>query len=137
VAVTSLSDDYPNPELAVAKRIAKIIGIKHVVLETHAGAGINGLSMVYSNLKSVAMRMKLKNAIDSSHIDDANERKLAAKRARIKSPLLETNLSKAEIRLLAKELGISTFDAPVKSRKKSKMCRKKQRKSTAKKRRKV
>jgi uncharacterized protein len=114
VAVTSRSEDYPSSELSVAKRIAKIIGVKHVVLDQQDKSALSG---VYSNMKSVAIRMKLKHVIDSSHIDDSSERRLAAKRARIKSPLLETNLSKAEICLLAKELGLPKYVDRSKSKK--------------------
>jgi uncharacterized protein len=122
VAVTALSDSYPRSELSVARRIAKIIGVKHVVYDpckpvceprpprTHAaGRSCN----VYSSMKCIAMRMKLKNVLDGSHQDDASERGksyLEARRAGVRSPLLESNLSKAEIRLLAKEFGLPNWD---------------------------
>lgn len=117
VAVTSISDDYPSSELAIARRVAKIVGVKHVVIDN--SEKIHTSPRVYSNMKSLAMRMQLKHVIDGSHRDDARKKHakyLAARRARLKSPLLETNLSKAEIKLLAKELGLPSFDK--KSRKK-------------------
>ncbi|MFH1785706.1 MAG: hypothetical protein ABH842_04725 [Candidatus Micrarchaeota archaeon] len=111
VAVTSISDDYPSSELVIAKRIAKIIGIKHIFLDN--SERVYHSPRVYSNMKSLAMRMQFKHVVDGSHRDDAKRRNakfLAARRARVKSPLLETNLSKAEIMLLAKELGLPNFD---------------------------
>jgi pyridinium-3,5-biscarboxylic acid mononucleotide sulfurtransferase len=122
VAVTALSDNYPRSELSVARRIAKIIGVKHVVYDpckavceprppraATAGRSCN----VYSSMRCIAMRMKLKHVLDGSHQDDASDRGksyLEARRAGVRSPLLESNLSKAEIRLLAKELGLPNWD---------------------------
>ncbi|VVC04869.1 Uncharacterised protein [Candidatus Bilamarchaeum dharawalense] len=118
VAVTSLSDDYPCSEISIAKQVAKIVGVKHVVLDSPNKPPSSG--RLYSTLKSLAMRMKLKHVIDASHMDDANDKTptfLAARRAKVKSPLLESNLSKAEILLIAKELGLPNWDK-TKSKKK-------------------
>ncbi len=124
VAVTTLSENYPRGELSVARRVAKIIGVKHLVLEpgkpsmdvsAQPKAHMPRSGNVYSTLKSVAMRMKIKHVLDGSHNDDADERGrhfLAARAAGVRSPLLESDLSKAEIRLLAKELGLPNWDKP-------------------------
>ncbi len=119
VAVTSLSSSYPKTELSLARRVARIVGVKHVVVDPAAehGAKEPGArnSNMYSYLKSLAMRMKLKHVLVGSHLDDAREGGFnitAAKRARVRTPLLESDLSKAEIRLLAKELGLPNWDKP-------------------------
>lgn len=118
IAVTTISDDYPSKELSIARRVARIIGAKHLVHEpdegTHEGPKL------YSSMKSLAIRMKLKNIIDGSHKDDKAEGGatfLAAKKAGVKSPLLESGLTKAEIRLLSKELGLPNWDKPSSSKK--------------------
>ncbi|MFH1520065.1 MAG: 7-cyano-7-deazaguanine synthase [Candidatus Micrarchaeota archaeon] len=121
VAVTSITDDYPSSEIDIARQIAKIVGVTHIVLDRQSSLKSPrfGSSKLYSTLKSVAMRMKLKNIINGFHLDDLNTRSmhlLAAKQAKVKSPLLESNLSKAEIYLLAKELG--TLNLSVKSKRK-------------------
>ena len=113
VAITSITDDYPSSEILLAKQIAKIVGVTHIIIDKPNSSKITGSSRLYSTLKSVAMRMKLKNVINGSHVDDLNDGSahlLAAKQAKVKSPLLESNLSKAEIRLLAKELGLPNWD---------------------------
>ncbi|MEW6035679.1 MAG: 7-cyano-7-deazaguanine synthase [Candidatus Micrarchaeota archaeon] len=123
VAVTALSDSYPRSELSMARRVAKIIGVKHLVVDPKQPEGAEQPrpsefcrgSNVYSCLKSMAMRMKLGNVLDGSHRDDASEKGrhfMAARRAGVRSPLLESDLTKAEIRLLAKELGLPNWDAP-------------------------
>ncbi len=122
VAVTSLSTSYPKTELSLARRVARIVGVKHVVVDPAAAAGAhlpeNGNSNMYSYLKSLAMRMKLKHVLVASHLDDLREggsNITAARRARVRTPLLESDLSKAEIRLLAKELGLPNWDKPASS----------------------
>jgi uncharacterized protein len=96
--------------------------VKHLVVDPKQDGGEQPKpaelcrgSNVYSCLKSMAMRMKLGNVLDGSHRDDASEKGrhyLAARRAGVRSPLLESDLTKAEIRLLAKELGLPNWDAP-------------------------
>lgn len=124
VAVTTLSKGYPRSELSMARRVAKILGVRHLVVkhqkaeqeaadacpapQAHAVRGGN----VYSQLKSVAMRMKLGSVVDGSHRDDKKDmgrRFIEAKRAGIRSPLLESDLTKAEIRLLAGEFGLPNW----------------------------
>ena len=116
VAVTTLSTSYPKSELSLARRVAKIVGVKHVVLDSNAEPQhddeVTGSDM-YSSLKTLAMMLKVKHVIDGSHKDDAFDRGQnfsAARHARVRSPLLESDLSKAEIRLLAKELKLPNWD---------------------------
>ncbi|HSB47202.1 MAG TPA: 7-cyano-7-deazaguanine synthase [Candidatus Bilamarchaeum sp.] len=122
VAVTALSDNYPKSELSMARRIAKIVGVRHVVVDP-TGAPMDKPVQVpvvrganiYSCLKGMAMRLKVKHVLDGSHTDDVSERGrhfITARRAGVKSPLLESDLSKAEIRLLAKEFGLPNWDKP-------------------------
>jgi len=117
VAVTTLSDNYPSSELSLARRIAKIVGIKHVAQKPDSSPSMCKGKM-YPWLKSLAARMRFKNVLDGSHKDDAAERGfsfVAARQAGIRSPLLESGLSKAEVRLLAKELGLPNWDKPASS----------------------
>lgn len=120
IAVTTVSDDYPTGDLSIARRVAKVIGTSHV---THGVSEKtpHKSSNIYSSLRVLAMRMKLKNVIDGSHLDDHREKGksyLAAKKAGVRSPLLESDLTKAEIRLLSKELGLPNWDKPSSSKKK-------------------
>jgi len=111
VAVTALSENYPSSELALARRVAKIIGARHVTY--HPVRPVSCKGKIYSSLRSLAAHMKLKNVLDGSHRDDAAERGFsfcAARSSGIRSPLLESGLSKAEIRLLAKEFGLPNWD---------------------------
>ncbi len=133
VAVTVLSSKYPKSELSLARRIAKVVGVKHVTIEpgelveVPKAAGCAGKA--YSSLKGFATRMKIRNVLDGSHKDDHKEKGtsyVAARYAGIQSPLLESGLSKAEIRMLARELGLPNWDKPSSSHVKqsSAKCRK-------------
>jgi len=118
VAVTALSDNYPRSELSMARRVAKILGVKHMVVQRAEDEMLRTPQLVkgsnlYSRLKGMAMRLKVKNVLDGSHRDDERENGatfIAARRAGIRSPLLESDLSKAEIRLLAREFGLPNWD---------------------------
>jgi uncharacterized protein len=120
VAVTALSENYPKSELSLARRIAKIVGVRHLVVtnpetEKYSDVNLYRGANLYSCLKSIAMRMKVKHVIDGSHSGDVSDKGMHfinAKKAGVRSPLLESDLSKAEIRLLAKELGLPNWDKP-------------------------
>ena len=112
VAVTALSSNYPAAELSLARRIARVIGARHIVY-TPPEDGSRGCSP-YPSMKCLAGGMKIKYVLDGSHMDDANEKGAmfkAARKSGVRSPLLESNLSKADIRLLAKELGLPNWEA--------------------------
>lgn len=112
VAVTTLSKDYPSSELAIARRVAKIMGVRHVTHDPSEDSDEDRPNR-YSSLKSFAMRLKCRNVLDGSHKDDEEEgraRFRAARKAGVISPLLESGLSKAEIRMLSKELGLPNWD---------------------------
>ncbi len=114
VAVTTLSSDYPKSELSIARRVAKIMGARHIAYDP-SDTQISADSDIYSSLKSLAMRMRLKNVLDGSHKDDEKDsscRYKAARKAGLVSPLLESNLTKAEIRVLSRKLGLPNWDKP-------------------------
>jgi uncharacterized protein len=126
VAVTTLSGNYLKSELSLARSVAKVLGVRHLTHtpEEEEGPRCNS----YASLKSLAMRLKLKNVLDGSHKDDKSDRGksfLEARKAGVRSPLLECGLTKAEIRLLAKELGLPTWDKPSSSSGKSSVRTKK------------
>ncbi len=121
VAVT-FSGNYPKSELVLARRVAKVIGAKHITIdpEKEPSPVCDG-STIYSSLKSLAMRMKVQTVLDGSHKDDeidGGDSYIAAQKAGLSSPLLESNLTKAEIRLLSKELGLPNWDEPSSATKK-------------------
>lgn len=111
VAVTALSDAYPSSELSLARRVARVVGAKHITYKPRPPGTCKG--RLYSGLKSLAARLRLGAVVDGSHRDDAAEKRfsfIAARESGVRSPLLESGISKAEIRLLAKEFGLPNWD---------------------------
>lgn len=121
VAVTFLSEDYPSSDMSMAKRVVRVIGAKHITVRPDGGERRHPkLSRFIKRksrmlrLKRLAAGLKLKNVLNGSHADDAGESSAtlrAAMASGVRTPLLECGLSKAEIRLLAKEWGLPNWDS--------------------------
>lgn len=110
VAVTTVSDNYPESELSLARRIAKVIGARHITQRNDSED-----DSPYSPLQELALKMRIKDILDGSHKDDreaAGRRYLEARKAGVKSPLLESGLTKREIRILSKEFGLPNWNRP-------------------------
>jgi uncharacterized protein len=70
---------------------------------------------VFGQIKAIAQREGNTTVIDGTNFDDIGDYRpglQALKELNIKSPLVECQLGKQEIRSLSKELGLSTWDKP-------------------------
>lgn len=126
IAVTAVSETYPEFELEQAKKVAKEIGIKHKIIETNElsidGFAKNPVNRCYfcktelfNKLKDIAKEIKFKNIADGSNLDDAGDFRpglKAAKESGSRSPLKEAGLTKDDVRLVSRLLGLSTWDKP-------------------------
>jgi uncharacterized protein len=115
VAVTTFSKSTLREELSVARRIAKVMGVRHMTVEGDIDPDevISRAPALHQTFKSIAARMRLKHVVDGSHKDDASSRSRslrAARMAGVKSPLLDSGLTKSEIRLLALSMGLPNWD---------------------------
>jgi uncharacterized protein len=125
-AVTANSATYPEEELIAAKKIAKSLGIKHKVINTselnNRKFSANTLNRCYfckkelfTRLKNIARKNKLNFVFDASNISDKTDFRpgtKAKKELGVRSPLEEAGLTKADIRILSKRLGLSTWNKP-------------------------
>jgi uncharacterized protein len=125
VAATATSPTYLAEELAAAAGVAASLGVEHVVLETrefddprfvensrercyHCKAGL-----LDALAELAAQRGAL--VVDGANADDAGDHRpgmRAAAERGVLQPLLAAGIGKAEVRRLARELGLSTWDAP-------------------------
>lgn len=126
IAVTASSETYPPRELREAKKNAKMLGVKHVVINTNELDDENFASNppercyyckreLFSKLVELAKQYELNYVADGSNYDDLNDFRPGMKAASqfgVRSPLKEAILTKEEIRTLSKEMNLPTWDKP-------------------------
>ncbi|MBE0478607.1 ATP-dependent sacrificial sulfur transferase LarE [Candidatus Aerophobetes bacterium] len=126
LAVTAVSLTYPARELEEAKKIAKMLRVKHILIETgeleNPQFASNSPERCYfcknelfSKLKKLAKENNIEQVIDGSNADDVKDLRpgmRAAKELGIRSPLQEAKLTKKEIRTLSKKSGLVTWNKP-------------------------
>jgi uncharacterized protein len=126
LAVTGVSPSIPASEVAEAKVLAASIGIRHMLLDTsemdRPGYVENSpqrcyhcKTELYSLLEDMAARDGFAFVLDGCNVDDLGDHRpgrVAAAEHRVRSPLIEAGLSKAEIRELSRERGLPTWDKP-------------------------
>lgn len=123
-AVTATSPTYPESELAEARRLAERIGARQLLIESNEleipGFSDNPKDRCYhckSELFTLcaakARELGLAFVADGSNTDDLGDYRpgrVAACELKVRSPLLEAELSKSEIRELSRGLGLPTWD---------------------------
>ena len=126
VAVTAVSDSLASGELEEAEMLAKQIGIRHRVIRTEEFADPNYVrnntdrcyfckSELYGRLSSLLPELSVDVIASGANTDDRGDHRpgmRAASENHVRHPLQECNLGKAEVRALAKQWGLPTWDKP-------------------------
>lgn len=126
LAVTAISDSYPVREMRAAQDIAKQIGIrletvhtKELDLEGYASNPTNRCffckTELFDRLQPIAEKYDVGTIIYGAIPDDVGDHRPgmeAAKKMGIQAPLIDVNLTKAEIREISKEWKLPTWDKP-------------------------
>jgi uncharacterized protein len=126
LAVTAISDSYPEREMQAAQDIAKQIGIRFETVNTDElemeGYASNPANRCYfcktelfTKLKPIAEKYRVSTIVYGAIPDDVGDYRPgmdAAKSMGIKAPLIDTNLTKADIREVSKHWGLPTWDKP-------------------------
>ncbi len=126
LAVIARSETYPEREVKAAAALARKIGVKYLIIKTKeidnpAFAENSPLRCyhckqeLFSRLKELAAKRSIPFVLDGSNHDDRSDYRpgsLAGRELDIRSPLKEARLTKTEIRLLSKEIGLPTWDKP-------------------------
>jgi uncharacterized protein len=126
VAVTAVSDSLAAGELEDAEALAVRIGIAHRVIRTEEFADPNYLrnntdrcyfckSELYGRLSSMLGALNADVIVSGANTDDSGDHRpgmRAAGENRVRHPLQECGLGKAEVRALAKAWGLPTWDKP-------------------------
>ena len=126
VLVTADSETYPEGELTEARRLAALIGLRHVVVRTdelanpeYARNGANRCffckEALFTHLAPIAEREGCRALVYGANVDDLGDHRpgmQSAKQRGVRAPMIEAKLTKAEIRELSRALGLPTWDKP-------------------------
>lgn len=126
LAVTALSPSFPERDREDARRQVDAHGWRHRWIETHElddpAFATNPpdrcyycKSELFSTLRRLAEAEGLRWVADGSNVDDLNDYRPGAKakcEAGVRSPLQEAGLTKADVRAVARRLGLETADKP-------------------------
>ena len=124
--VTADSETYPSAELEEARRLAGLLGMRHLVVETreldnpdYAKNPPNRCFFckeeLFTKVRPVALREGAAHIIYGANMDDLGDHRpgmQAARQMGVRAPLIEAGLTKREIRDLSKDLGLPTWDKP-------------------------
>ncbi|MEA4924564.1 MAG: ATP-dependent sacrificial sulfur transferase LarE [Syntrophomonadaceae bacterium] len=126
VAVTARSSTYPAREFQAALDFVNNAGIKHLVITTDE-LDIEGFAdnppnrcyickrELFRQMVEIARRNNISFVADGSNFDDINDYRPGMKalsELNIASPLREAGMTKQDIRLLSKEMGLPTWNKP-------------------------
>ena len=126
IAVTAVSPTFPEVELDTVRQLSQEIGARLIITET------NQLQMphfvrndgmrcyhcktdLYHLLGDIQKDLDIPSVVDGTNRDDLSDERPGIKAARefsVRSPLVEASMGKADIRTLAKALGLSNWDKP-------------------------
>jgi len=126
VAVTAVSPSLPQADLEEAQSIAKQFNFAHVLIDSHEVADPNYQANtplrcyfckheVYGELTAYARAQGFVHVIDGTNLDDLGDTRpgrKAAREAGVRSPLIEAQFTKQEVRDLARTLGLPNWDKP-------------------------
>ena len=126
VAVTALSESLPSGELEEAQNLAQIIGARHEVIRTFETSDQSYLANaanrcyfckteMYARIGEFAVAKGFKVILDGLNVDDLSDRRpgrAAAIEHGVISPLVEADLTKAEVRELSRKFDLPTWDKP-------------------------
>lgn len=124
IAVTASSCSFPERELNEAKAFCATAGVKHIVVRSEEleieGFRHNPKNRCYlckrelfEKIWDIARREGLNAVAEGSNTDDDGDYRpglIAVRELGVLSPLRHVGLSKAEIRKLSRQLGLSTWD---------------------------
>jgi uncharacterized protein len=126
LALTTTSPTMPDQDRRSALAMAERIGARHLVVESneleipgYAGNPLNRCYLCKHNLFTVceaqARELAIDTIVDGLNLDDLHDYRPGIKAAaelRVRHPLVEAELSKAEIRELSRRLDLPTWDRP-------------------------
>ncbi len=126
VAATAQSPSLAQGELDEAKRLADLIGIRHLVIKTEEMANpsyqandfdrcYHCKTELYLQLEGMADRLGVKVIVNGANLDDKVDHRpgmRAAREHQVRSPLMDVGLTKTDVRELAAEWQLPVWNKP-------------------------
>jgi uncharacterized protein len=126
LSVTADSPSYPDSHRQLALKIARDFALPHEVIQTAelerpeyranpANRCYYCKDELYSHLAALARQRDIEVIVDGNNADDRGDYRpgrLAAREHKVKSPLDEADLTKADIRQLARAAGLESWNEP-------------------------
>ena len=126
LAVTAQSASVPNREMQASRQLAKEIGARHLVVRTEEMSNpeyranptnrcYHCKTELYSNLKRVAEQNDISTILNGINLDDLGDYRPGIDSAReqgVRSPLVEAEFSKQDVRDLSRAMGLSIWNKP-------------------------
>lgn len=126
VAVTVKSNLIPEREIVQTKELSKKVDIGHTIVEFDESK-VRGIyenppercyfckKSIFKKLNSIAEDLGLNYVVDGTNFDDMSDYRpglYALEELNVKSPLMKTNITKDEIRLISKRSQLPTWNKP-------------------------
>jgi len=126
VAVTADSPSVPRTELATARELAALIGIRHVIVATDEFENPDYLrndgarcyyckSELYARVEELLPRLGVPVIASGANLDDNGDYRpglAAAAEHAVRHPLQEAGFTKADVRAVARHWNLPTWDKP-------------------------
>jgi len=126
LALTTTSPTMPDEDRDSALAMARLIGARHLLVESNEleipGYAANPLNRCYlckHNLFTVceakAAELGIDEIVDGLNLDDLHDYRpgmRAASEKRVRHPLVEAEMTKADVRGLSRAMGLPTWDRP-------------------------
>jgi uncharacterized protein len=126
LALTTTSPTMPDEDRDSALAMARLIGARHLVIESNEleipGYAANPLNRCYlckHNLFTVceakAAALGIDEIVDGLNLDDLHDYRpgmQAASEKRVRHPIVEAEMTKADVRELSRAMGLPTWDRP-------------------------
>jgi len=126
VAATAVSPSLAQDELAIAERIATRLGVRHVRVETREFEDPRYLRndahrcyfckhALFTELAALARALGFPAVAYGANADDRGDYRpgmRAAEEFAVHAPLLDAGLGKADVRALARRIGLEVWDKP-------------------------
>jgi uncharacterized protein len=126
LAVTAVSDTYTHSEFKRARDFSSSLGLRHEIIFTKELDNNNFIKNptdrcyyckkeLFRSLKGLARDKGFRSVVDASNLDDEKDFRPGSKAKKefyVRSPLQEAGITKNDIRMFSRKLGLGTWNLP-------------------------